>query len=368
MDLTYILFALLTGCLFLLSFFSLLNVTRGNVQASRWLGVFYLFLGCAFFQQSMEISGLVKLHPLFVHLLELTRFALAPSLYLSVCSFLYPRQKRWKAFLHFIPAILFLSFSAFYIMPHFFLPAGPSHLNVNDTLAFVIRYFTKVQATIYGILSYITLVRRRKNISLINSSAEGIDLSWMKKLLIAALCLLPVWFLSRYNTVTYQLTPLVYLATIFYMGYFSFQQKVIYPFQPAVLADINSILQEKKSYERLSSDQVDILRKRLTEIMESQKLYLNPTLNLPELSRTSGINTHDLSYVLNHGLKRSFYQYINEFRVEEAKQLLLSGKLKEIDMMGIAYHAGFNSKTTFNTTFKKITGQSPTEFVKVSGC
>ncbi|MEO6721890.1 MAG: AraC family transcriptional regulator [Ferruginibacter sp.] len=365
MELIYTLFALLTGSLFLLSIFSLLNITRGNVEASRWLGIFYCFLACAFLQQFMEISHLVKLHPAFVHLLELTRFALAPSLYLAICCFVYPHNKLWKSLLHFIPAALFLIYSAFYIIPRFFLPSEFRSSDLPEVLVFILKYFARFQAIVYGVLSYLTLKRHRKNISQINSSVENIDLLWMKNLLAGALCLLGVWLVSKYNNTTYQLTPIAYLAGIFYMGYFSLQQKVIYPFQPAVLMDINNMLHEKKSYERLTIDQVTILQRRLTEIMESEKLYLDPALTLPGLSKELGINTHDLSYVLNHGFKKTFYQYINQMRVEEAKLLLLSDKLKKLDMMGIACHAGFNSKTTFNTTFKKLTGQSPTEFVKL---
>jgi len=72
-----------------------------------------------------------------------------------------------------------------------------------------------------------------------------------------------------------------------------------------------------------------------------------------------------LSYVLNKGIKKNFYQFINELRVEEAKILLLSDKVKTLDMLGIATHAGFNSKTTFNTTFKKLTGLTPSQFQKL---
>jgi AraC-like DNA-binding protein len=74
------------------------------------------------------------------------------------------------------------------------------------------------------------------------------------------------------------------------------------------------------------------------------------------------ISTHDMSYLLNDGFGQSFFQFINTYRIEEAKRLLMSEKHSHFNMLGIAYASGFSSKTTFNTTFKKLTQQSPSEF------
>ena len=63
-------------------------------------------------------------------------------------------------------------------------------------------------------------------------------------------------------------------------------------------------------------------------------------------------------------LKTTFYNFINKYRVEEAKKLLASTKMDEFNILGIAFASGFNSKTTFNTTFKKIVGISPSQYSK----
>jgi len=65
-------------------------------------------------------------------------------------------------------------------------------------------------------------------------------------------------------------------------------------------------------------------------------------------------------------LEKNFYQFINELRTEEAKKLLLSKEVKQLDMFGIAIRAGFNSRTTFYASFKKATGITPTEYMKVN--
>jgi AraC-like DNA-binding protein len=82
------------------------------------------------------------------------------------------------------------------------------------------------------------------------------------------------------------------------------------------------------------------------------------------LAKEMVISTHDLSYLLNECFGASFFQFVNTYRVEEAKQLMLSEKYKHLNILGIAYNAGFNSKTTFNTAFKKHTGLSPSQFMQ----
>lgn len=97
--------------------------------------------------------------------------------------------------------------------------------------------------------------------------------------------------------------------------------------------------------------------------METRKPYLDSELNLIRLAEMLSVSTHHLSYVINTGFEKNFFQYVNEFRVEQAKKLLKETNSK-LSILGIAYESGFNSKTSFNTTFKKLTGQTPSEFRK----
>jgi len=94
--------------------------------------------------------------------------------------------------------------------------------------------------------------------------------------------------------------------------------------------------------------------------METQKPYLDSELNLIKLSELLSVSTHHLSYVINTGFEKNFFQYINEFRIDYAKKLLKGNQ--KLSILGIAYESGFNSKTSFNTTFKKFTNQTPSEF------
>jgi len=71
-----------------------------------------------------------------------------------------------------------------------------------------------------------------------------------------------------------------------------------------------------------------------------------------------------LSWLLNNEYHLNFFQFINRYRILEVKRALLSGRHKQLNILGIAFNSGFNSKTTFNTAFKKETDLSPTEFIR----
>lgn len=98
--------------------------------------------------------------------------------------------------------------------------------------------------------------------------------------------------------------------------------------------------------------------------MKDGKPYLEGDLNLLKLSELIGISTHQLSYLLNNGFNENFFQFVNKYRVTHAKELLLSDSYYKMSVLGIAFESGFNSKTAFNTMFKKIMGITPSEFRK----
>jgi AraC-like DNA-binding protein len=98
--------------------------------------------------------------------------------------------------------------------------------------------------------------------------------------------------------------------------------------------------------------------------MAARKPYLDGDLTLTSLAGQLEINPNQLSQVLNEGLGENFYRFVNRYRVEESKRLLLDPAFAHYNILGIAFQAGFSTKSTFNKTFKELTGISPSEFVK----
>jgi AraC-like DNA-binding protein len=98
--------------------------------------------------------------------------------------------------------------------------------------------------------------------------------------------------------------------------------------------------------------------------MADSKLYLEPELDLRQLSEAVGLSVHHLSQLINQYKGETFYDYINRLRVEHFKQAVLDPQNDHLSMLGLAFDFGFNSKTAFNTTFKRYIGMTPTEFKK----
>jgi len=126
-----------------------------------------------------------------------------------------------------------------------------------------------------------------------------------------------------------------------------------------------------KSYKRKSTniiqsreDYCENQKKIINDLMNEEKPYLNPDLNLAELSKLTNMSTNQLSETLNSCFQKNFNDFINEYRVDEVKKRLDIGQHLNLSFLGIALDCGFNSKATFNRVFKRITGQSPTEYIK----
>jgi len=116
----------------------------------------------------------------------------------------------------------------------------------------------------------------------------------------------------------------------------------------------------KYEHSHLGKAESVALKKRLQEWMVREEPFLNPDITLSRLAEELDCQAKDLSQVINEGFDRNFNDFINGYRVEMAKKLLLESEDPVI--LELAYDVGFNSKSSFNASFKKLTGCSPTEF------
>lgn len=105
---------------------------------------------------------------------------------------------------------------------------------------------------------------------------------------------------------------------------------------------------------------INALEKKLVHIIKEERIYLDEDIRLPDVSEELGISVHQLSFFLNNHLGMNFNNYINRFRVEEAKSMLINDPSRSVVSVGIA--VGFNSNSSFYKAFLKETGMSPKQF------
>ena len=110
----------------------------------------------------------------------------------------------------------------------------------------------------------------------------------------------------------------------------------------------------------LEDDDVVRIRERLTRIVDSTDTMFDPLLSMPKLANMVGATPNQLSHVLNQHLGKSFFDFVNEVRTKEASILLIDEPDRTV--LDIATSVGFNSKSTFNLAFKKITGKTPSAY------
>ncbi|WP_299668481.1 AraC family transcriptional regulator [uncultured Polaribacter sp.] len=106
--------------------------------------------------------------------------------------------------------------------------------------------------------------------------------------------------------------------------------------------------------------------RQLTFYMETEKPFLNASLSIRNLAEEIQMNSRELSVLINQNLNQHFFDFVNEYRVKEAMEILKNSSKNQFTVLEILYKVGFNSKSSFNTAFKKQTGKTPTEFRKTA--
>ncbi len=112
----------------------------------------------------------------------------------------------------------------------------------------------------------------------------------------------------------------------------------------------------------LKAADIDAILVALNHVMQHQRPYLSPELSIDTLAALVGTNRHNLSQAINERLQKNFYDYLNEYRVRAARAHLADPGNDHLKIAAIAYDAGFNSLSTFNDVFKKLTGHTPSAF------
>jgi len=113
---------------------------------------------------------------------------------------------------------------------------------------------------------------------------------------------------------------------------------------------------------QLPDSGLEKLNLQLVHFMEKEKPFLNPELSLPSLAQDLDMPRNQLSMVINQMHQKNFYEFVNQYRVDEVKRLMSDASNKHLKLMSLAYDAGFNSKATFNRIFKQLADMTPSEF------
>ncbi len=361
---------LIVGASLILTFLIFSNPNKNNIAANKWLSLFVL---CFFFLNIDEflIYNEINVQYFFINqFFVFSLYFISPIFYFSVSYYVNPTRK-WKKmdYLHFVIGI-----SYFFIYKNVFIFSNNRLILANENsgnwlnTANVIYMYVVLPFQIFGYVGYsfYLIQKHQKNIKQFSSNTREIDLQWLQKILYCNIFLSAIFLLDMFfNCIEF--VNFCYFLGLFYIGYHALKQKEIFPFTYENTAEIqnnvyevdNNIVEKKRL---LNDDELINTKTKLLEFLEQEKTFLNNEISLVQLANSLSIKPHILSYLINEGFNENFNQFINRYRIEEAKKMILDPKMNHLSILGIGFEVGFNSKSAFNHTFKKNTGLTPIQF------
>jgi AraC-like DNA-binding protein len=345
----------------------LLTSTKPQKQANQFLGLTLLFYTLPVIRVIFQDTGFFKPYTnsaLFdIELL----FGLGPSLYLFVKSSTNsPSQFIRRYYWHYLPVALEFGYyltPAYRQVKHHLIrwPADIPHL----------LWLVEQAGAITSLLTYLYLTiqylsRHKKGLLAHPSPTQQQLLHWLQQPVRFYAVFWLAWLGLRMVDVGQfgELLPinayyplLVLLSvTSCWIGFVGYTYPYPTSQQELTLAGIAN---NKALHNEDHRAQLDQLR----QAMETDGLYLDAQLNLTQLAGHVQLNPRLVSKVLNEGLGKSFYEFVNAYRVEAVKEKLVNAHYQHLTFLGVAFESGFNSKATFNHLFKKHTGLTPKQYV-----
>lgn len=361
----------------LLSWFFIKN-SNWEQRTNFYQGVLLLFLSMAIFEELLNNTGYIVQFLYLSDFSEPLNFTFGPLVYLYIRTCINEKSKKGE-WIHFIIAAFWLLYMVFYWIQPLALKYNSyvqtkhpdwEYLSVNliypdDPLGIrsYVNQFIGIHISSYLVLS-IWLVRGK--FSSLKQNIFKTDnelLVVLRNFLLHFMIITAVFFITKsyfgmrsdiggYFIATY-ISFMIFATSYQIMNRSEFfkQNQTFFSF-PLVKYKKSSLSQEDKL--------------KIKELIESQfvneKYFVNNMASLSDLSKKLKLSSHHVSQVINEKMGKSFFELLAWYRVEEAKKILLSEKESEITIEELSERVGYNSKSSFNTVFKKQTSQTPSEF------
>lgn len=353
-------FAFFQG-LFLLVIFGISRKKRQQINIYLLILVMLLMLGLVAkighfaYGWQRQLKGISEFSILFF----------GPTIYLFVQSTLSEKRFSSSDLFHYIPGVVYsLIVTFYYILPS--QEVITERVNSGELFR-VVHILVGLGLTVnltYFTLSILKYNQLKKDLQ--SEASYVLNINFVRNFLIAIGSCLLIWlviyFISfgNYDQIEIVSREFIWLAVALIVLFIAYYQMV----NPSVFKFRQLTKKTKYSQSQFSSADLDKLKQELEEIMEQKKPYLNAKLLKSELAELMNINAPELSRLLNERIGMSFFEYINYHRIHEFIRLAKSPIAKQKTLLGLAQEAGFNSKSTFNKSFKQIMGCPPSEYLK----
>lgn len=358
----------------LLAFF-LFTVKTENKLANRLFAFFFIFT-------AIDLSGFFVYEYMDNHLdFEIFRWTTCllemPLFYLYVLAVCYSDFRlNWKHLIHVIPFIIV----NLVFIPRFYLASGVQKLHFFEfhnqmPEMYFFQILVEIQYFFY-IISVFLILKKYKEIYLENyTNPSTSTYKWLFQItmvFLAAHLLVVLKNLLRYTDFDKTfIWSSILVGSVALLVTCWFVLKAMN--HPELFRGINSKLQltkdilpkENNSVAEINNNQNEAITSqilKLKEYMTEKEPYLDPSLTIQELANQIDIPVRDLSVLINHKMNQHFFDFVNEYRIQKAMQILKDKSKNDFTVLEILYEVGFNSKSSFNTSFKKYTNLTPTAY------
>ena len=365
---------------FLFAVYLLSNNPNRNAS-NYFMSVFLIAYGIDF-AAFYSAHYLYPLAPNLAMILSMTLYLSFPAMYLYIKSSLYTDYRfQYKELLHLIP---FLTVNLVFVPYYYLYNINPEFapekaLSSFNDIIIPINYFMLHALGISYLVAAYLLLRRYKKLFLENfSNADTNKYTYLFQLiiiigvadlisLIKNFAMFNRWLdIYEYAIILVNFVALIMICWIVYKALKSPELFIGISTKTLPVGDIikEGVRNRPNTNDHGESNSDNSEISRLEACMNETKPYLNPSLTINNLANHLNLPVKELSILINHTMGLHFFDFVNEYRIEYAKNLLLNEELNDHTVLEILYDAGFNSKSSFNTEFKKRTGVTPTEYRK----
>jgi AraC-like DNA-binding protein len=259
---------------------------------------------------------------------------------MTVGNFKLPRYYFWE-----LTPFTLLFLSSFFVTKNWFETNNEEAIIVfASILIFIYFHFAFY---IFMANRLLKKVKKRYPKELQTKSQKAI-ISWLNLLIIGFVIIWVSYFLNIIeDTVPYIIGPIIYSVVVYFLSFKAFQLKVM---------EIDGNV-----FKKTHDTQLFI---QISKLIVDNKLYIEPNVSLSSLSKLIKKSNQKTSEVINQYAKQNFNDFINYYRVQEAKKMLIENDNKNYTISTIAFDSGFNSLSSFNNAFKKLEGTTPSSYRK----
>ncbi|MCX6224140.1 MAG: helix-turn-helix transcriptional regulator [Bacteroidia bacterium] len=350
---------------------------RPQILSDRYLAAWLFIIAIEMILAMVKLTWLEHL-PYEIPFLVIP-LVYGPLLFLYVRTLISEAPKwNWFDLAHFAPFILFLGLAFLFRTRPDETSSLPVWAHPTRLAQIIYEILIFASFTTYSIIVYILLTRHRKAIREEFSYSSGkITLTWLLFVSITVYASYLLTFLSAgiqmlvihlpFDPKIFSFSGLTLFSFAF--SFYGHKQARIFPIagkviNPMEYESINSIKYAKSG---LRGEDLIKFITAMDDLMNHKKLFLNPELSLAEVSEELRIPKHHLTQAMNTELGKNFYAYINELRVKKFMEMVIDPRFKHYTFLAIAFECGFNSKSTFNSVFKRITSFTPSEYLHSLG-